>query len=65
MELIVRRHDIIRAVGNGNIHVLKHKASHEPPKGWRQKLWASGIPELGSNHVWLLGDAIHPMLPAR
>ncbi|KAF1808150.1 FAD/NAD(P)-binding domain-containing protein [Eremomyces bilateralis CBS 781.70] len=60
-----RYHDMLRSIGEESINVFQARASKEPPKHWRQKVKSPEDPNLGNDHVWLLGDAIHCMLPSR
>jgi 2-polyprenyl-6-methoxyphenol hydroxylase-like FAD-dependent oxidoreductase len=59
-----RYHDMLRSVGDDDIYVFQARASTEPPKHWRRDLRkkTSGA---GIDRIWLMGDAIHPMLPSR
>ncbi|KAL1900669.1 hypothetical protein Sste5346_002394 [Sporothrix stenoceras] len=58
---------MLRAIDNDDVYVFQPRASTNPGVDWRQKSNAksSSEPETGHGQVWLLGDAIHPMLPAR
>jgi hypothetical protein len=57
---------MLRAIGSDeDIHVFQARASKEPAKNWRDKAQSNAVPELGNNHVWLIGDALHAMLPSR
>jgi 2-polyprenyl-6-methoxyphenol hydroxylase-like FAD-dependent oxidoreductase len=64
---------MIRAAENDDIYVFQARASDPPPKAWRDKTKSEEARDtsqnnsrgLGADRVWLIGDAIHPMLPAR
>ncbi|KAF3025126.1 hypothetical protein E8E14_014667 [Neopestalotiopsis sp. 37M] len=56
---------LLRVVGDSEIRAFRHHTSTEPPKDWRSKAKSQGRAEIGSDHVWLIGDAIHPMTPTR
>ncbi|KAL2829633.1 hypothetical protein BJY01DRAFT_254921 [Aspergillus pseudoustus] len=57
---------MLRMTGEGYIHAFQARSSEQPPKHWRASLRKGGAPEkVGNPHVWLIGDAVHPMLPAR
>ena len=58
-------HEMIDAVKSADPYVFKARASAQPPMGWRTKDSKAGIPELGHPRIWLMGDAIHAMLPTR
>ncbi|KAH6842261.1 hypothetical protein B0I37DRAFT_407360 [Chaetomium sp. MPI-CAGE-AT-0009] len=60
-----RIHEMLRATDSDDIHVFQARVSTEPAKNWRSVVKKKAEPELGHPQVWLLGDAIHPMLPAR
>ena len=54
---------MLRSDGDGNIYVFQARASTELRTTWRKTARkASGV---GVDRIWLMGDAIHPMLPPR
>lgn len=58
-------HDIIELLHDSDIYVYKGMVSVNPEKCWRAKVRSRMEPEKGDSRIWLLGDAIHPMLPNR
>ncbi|KAF4627829.1 hypothetical protein G7Y89_g10322 [Cudoniella acicularis] len=61
-----RSHDMLRVIDNEeDIYVFQARASTKPKSNWRQKAKSPENSALGNDQVWLMGDAIHPMLPAR
>ncbi|KAH8691286.1 hypothetical protein BGW36DRAFT_388035 [Talaromyces proteolyticus] len=60
-------HEMLKATDDTYIHVFQARASEMPKKTWRvdQRAASKGNPAVGHSHVWLIGDAIHPMLPSR
>ncbi|KAL2826745.1 hypothetical protein BJY01DRAFT_255911 [Aspergillus pseudoustus] len=61
----VRFHEMLRTINNDSITAFQPRTSTEPPRGWRQKASDLSDPAKGNDHVWLLGDAFHAMLPGR
>ncbi|KAF1812565.1 FAD/NAD(P)-binding domain-containing protein [Eremomyces bilateralis CBS 781.70] len=59
--------DIVNVVSEDDIYIVKPRVSTPISLGWRKKAKAAspGNFEVGHPQVWLLGDAIHPMLPSR
>lgn len=58
-------HEMLSAVENEDIHVLQPRSSKRPPDNWRLNVEDPADSRKGCSHVWLLGDAIHPMHPSR
>ncbi|KAL2832207.1 hypothetical protein BJY01DRAFT_254026 [Aspergillus pseudoustus] len=58
-------HALLQAADHDDIYVFQPHASTMPAKAWRDKAATAGEPEAGHCRVWLMGDAIHPMLPGR
>ncbi|KIW14154.1 hypothetical protein PV08_06935 [Exophiala spinifera] len=58
-------HEIVDLLRGSSVYSYKPRASVRPQKSWRKKALRSGIVEQGHPRVWLLGDAMHAMLPAR
>ncbi|CAK7215964.1 hypothetical protein SBRCBS47491_002670 [Sporothrix bragantina] len=58
---------MLRAIDNDDVYVFQPRASTNPGANWRSKTKASHKDDSSKGHdqVWLMGDAIHPMLPAR
>ncbi len=55
---------MIDAVRDSDFHVTQARVSLPVRTGWRKHLKGTS-PTLGHHRVWLMGDAIHAMLPAR
>ncbi|KAI0144693.1 hypothetical protein BJ166DRAFT_582971 [Pestalotiopsis sp. NC0098] len=45
--------------------ILSPRVGSKPSIKWRQEIASPKNPTAGNAHVWLMGDAIHPMLPNR
>lgn len=61
-----RYHETLRLIDNEDaVHVFQGRASVEPKANWRQTAKTATDPKRGNNHVWLMGDAVHPMFPLR
>ncbi|KIW16911.1 hypothetical protein PV08_04101 [Exophiala spinifera] len=58
-------HEIVDLLRGSSIYAYKTRASKRPSMSWRKKVQRSGAVEQGHPRVWLLGDAMHAMLPAR
>lgn len=54
--------DVIKAE---HLWVFQPRAAIRPALTWRSKVKNSASSELGHPRVWILGDAIHAMLPNR
>lgn len=65
MKLMRNSHRLIDAVSPDDIYVVHGRSSSPLSKDWREKVQNPKIPALGHPRVWLIGDAIHAMLPAR
>ncbi|KAK6082287.1 hypothetical protein SCUP515_02579 [Seiridium cupressi] len=48
-----------------DMFILNPRVGNEPPRDWRKKVASPDNPAAGNPHVWLMGDAIHPMIPNR
>ncbi|KAG4271861.1 hypothetical protein FPRO04_10593 [Fusarium proliferatum] len=57
--------EIINLIEGAGLYVFNARASARPPLDWRKKLSSEGAAERGNPRVWLLGDAMHAMLPLR
>jgi hypothetical protein len=55
---------MIDAVSDNDFFVTQARVSLPVRTGWRKHLKGKS-PALGHHRVWLMGDAIHAMLPAR
>jgi len=58
-------HALLQMVRNESMYAYQARASKQPPANWRKIAQATGDISRGSDRVWMLGDAIHPMLPSR
>ncbi|KAL9562746.1 hypothetical protein ACKAV7_013098 [Fusarium commune] len=56
---------IIEAVRGEQLHIYTPRVGKRPPANWRSKVQTKQDPALGHPRVWLLGDALHCMLPNR
>jgi 2-polyprenyl-6-methoxyphenol hydroxylase-like FAD-dependent oxidoreductase len=60
---------MISALNPEDIYVVQTRVAKPTPVNWRQQAMKKpenkGNPEIGHPRVWLIGDAIHPMLPSR
>lgn len=45
--------------------VLSPRVGTKPSINWRREVASPKTPNAGNAHVWMMGDAIHPMLPNR
>ncbi|PIA91570.1 hypothetical protein CB0940_09045 [Cercospora beticola] len=57
--------EAMNAVKGEDIYCFTPRESSEPALGCRDQVANPEIPERGHPRVWLLGDAIHAMLPGR
>ncbi|KAF4553884.1 FAD-binding domain-containing protein 42 [Elsinoe fawcettii] len=58
-------HEIITLLQDSKPYVYHPRASTEPSRHWRRAVKSSAVPEKGHPRVWLIGDAMHAMLPNR
>lgn len=58
-------HDMIELLHDSDIYVYKGMVSVDPGQRWRAKVASAKEPKKGNSRIWLLGDAIHAMLPNR
>lgn len=56
---------MLKAIDVSNIYVFQARARTPPSKNWREKTKKADEPKLANDRVWLMGDAIHAMLPSR
>jgi hypothetical protein len=47
------------------LHIYTPRVAKQPGKNWRAKVQEPMKPELGHPRVWVIGDAMHAMLPPR
>lgn len=57
--------EVVNLVRQADLYVYKARVSQRPAKNWRQKVQLVQEPERGHSRVWLMGDAMHAMLPNR
>ncbi|PPJ51339.1 hypothetical protein CBER1_08614 [Cercospora berteroae] len=57
--------EAINAVKGEDIYCFTPRESSEPVLNWRDQVANPEIPERGHPRVWLLGDAMHAVLPGR
>ncbi|KAK0109974.1 hypothetical protein ONS95_002641 [Cadophora gregata] len=58
-------HEILNLVKGSDIYLYRARVSKRPAKDWRAKVRSEEFPERGHPRVWLMGDAMHAMLPTR
>ncbi|KAH8660858.1 hypothetical protein BGZ60DRAFT_414166 [Tricladium varicosporioides] len=59
-------HEMLRVINSDDdIYAFQARVSSKPKSDWRQNARTPENPSRGNDHVWMMGDAIHPMLPAR
>jgi 2-polyprenyl-6-methoxyphenol hydroxylase-like FAD-dependent oxidoreductase len=56
---------VIRVMKSENLYVFEPRASKRPALDWRSKAQKSRNPSIAHPRVWLMGDAMHVMLPNR
>lgn len=57
-------HEVINLLKDTDMHIYRPRASTRPSKDWRRQVQAQGEGK-GHPRVWLMGDAVHAMLPNR
>ncbi|KAL6414165.1 FAD binding domain-containing protein [Ilyonectria robusta] len=57
--------EMIGVMRGAPLHIYRPRTAKRPPKSWRKKVQNKDTPELGHLRVWVLGDAMHAMLPPR
>lgn len=60
-----KSHQMLRTINDDSISGFQPRTSKKPPRRWRQNVKKAEDPDLGNDHVWLIGDAYHVMLPGR
>ncbi|KAE8325364.1 FAD/NAD(P)-binding domain-containing protein [Aspergillus sergii] len=67
ISLALRGQEIISLMKGADVYVYQARASEPPPKDWRRKaqIHYGGDGDRGHPRVWLMGDAMHAMLPTR
>ncbi|KAF4869150.1 Zeaxanthin epoxidase [Colletotrichum siamense] len=58
-------HEMIDLMRGAPLHIYVPRVAKRPVKNWRQNIRTEDKPELGHPRIWLMGDAIHAMLPPR
>ncbi|KAH7393682.1 hypothetical protein BKA64DRAFT_746705 [Cadophora sp. MPI-SDFR-AT-0126] len=58
-------HEILNLVRGSDLYMYRARVSRRPEKNWRAKVSSKEIPERGHPRIWLMGDAMHAMLPSR
>lgn len=56
---------VIQVIKSEEVYVFEPRASKRPALNWRSKVRTATNPNLGHPRVWLMGDAMHVMLPNR
>ncbi|KAF9873681.1 putative FAD dependent oxidoreductase [Colletotrichum karsti] len=60
-----KHHEIIDMFRGQEMYQYTSKVSSRPQPHWRERVASPDDQRLGNPHVWLIGDAMHAMLPAR
>ncbi|KAF3802789.1 hypothetical protein GCG54_00014025 [Colletotrichum gloeosporioides] len=58
-------HEMIDLMRGAPLHIYVTRVAKRLAKNWRQNVRTEDKPELGHARIWLMGDAIHAMLPPR
>ncbi|KAH7187985.1 hypothetical protein DER44DRAFT_816367 [Fusarium oxysporum] len=58
-------HEILNLIKGSNFYAFTPRVGTVPSIDWRATVKNSNDETLGHPRVWLMGDAIHPMLPSR
>ncbi|KAG7405446.1 FAD-dependent monooxygenase cctM [Fusarium oxysporum f. sp. rapae] len=58
-------HEILNLIKGSSFYAFTPRVGTEPSINWRATVKNSNNETLGHPRVWLMGDAIHPMLPSR
>ncbi|KAE9574251.1 hypothetical protein CGMCC3_g9512 [Colletotrichum fructicola] len=69
-ELLIRdwspqHHQIFNMFRGQDMYCWTPRVSSRPPLDWRRAVASPDDERLGNPHVWLIGDAMHAMLPSR
>ncbi|KAF4949966.1 hypothetical protein FGADI_8567 [Fusarium gaditjirri] len=56
---------VIQVLKSEQVYVFEPRATKRPALNWRSKVQTASNPSLGHPRVWLMGDAMHVMLPNR
>ncbi|RGP81375.1 hypothetical protein FLONG3_519 [Fusarium longipes] len=56
---------VIQVLKSEQVYVFEPRATKRPALNWRSKVQTATNPNLGHPRVWLMGDAMHVMLPNR
>lgn len=56
---------VIQVIKSEDVYVFEPSATKKPALDWRSKVQTATNPNLGHPRVWLMGDAMHAMLPNR
>ncbi|KAF5633096.1 uncharacterized protein FTJAE_7274 [Fusarium tjaetaba] len=56
---------VIKVIKSEQVYVFEPRATKRPALNWRSKVRTAANPNLGHPRVWLMGDAMHVMLPNR
>ncbi|KAH7143479.1 hypothetical protein EDB81DRAFT_934731 [Dactylonectria macrodidyma] len=57
--------EMVEVMRGAPLHIYRPRTAKRPPKEWRRKVQNKDKPELGHPRVWVMGDAMHAMLPPR
>ncbi|KAH7109200.1 hypothetical protein EDB81DRAFT_821893 [Dactylonectria macrodidyma] len=57
--------EMVEVMRGAPLHIYRPRTAKKPAKEWRKKVQNKDKPELGHPRVWVIGDAMHAMLPPR
>ncbi|KAL5592397.1 hypothetical protein FOBRF1_013423 [Fusarium oxysporum] len=57
--------EVIQVIKSEQVYIFEPRATKRPAPNWRSKIRTAANPNLGHPRVWLMGDAMHVMLPNR
>ncbi|KAH7159502.1 hypothetical protein B0J13DRAFT_642857, partial [Dactylonectria estremocensis] len=57
--------EMVEVMRGAPLHIYRPRTAKKPAKEWRKKVQNKDNPELGHPRVWVIGDAMHAMLPPR
>ncbi|KAI1847544.1 hypothetical protein JX265_000795 [Neoarthrinium moseri] len=60
-----KHHQILELCRGQEMFILSPRVGIKPTENWRKEVATASKGAAGSPHVWLMGDALHPMLPNR
>ncbi|GKT51446.1 ZEB2-regulated ABC transporter 1 [Colletotrichum spaethianum] len=58
-------HEMIDLMRGAPLHIYTPRVAKQPSKNWRKKVENRDKPGVGHPRIWVMGDAVHAMLPPR